>query len=62
MLLADLGATVLRLDREEDAGLGIERARRFHISHRGRKVLKLDLKKPQTFEISGGPDRAGATF
>jgi crotonobetainyl-CoA:carnitine CoA-transferase CaiB-like acyl-CoA transferase len=49
MLLADLGATVLRLDR--DAGLGIERARRFQISHRGRKVLKLDLKKPQTLKL-----------
>lgn len=51
MLLADLGATVLRLDREADAGLGIERARRFQISHRGRKVLKLDLKKPQTVKL-----------
>ncbi|MGE0290185.1 CaiB/BaiF CoA-transferase family protein [Bradyrhizobium sp. CCH5-F6] len=52
MLLADLGATVLRVDREEDAGLGIERPRRFQISHRGRKVLKLDLKKPQTLKLA----------
>lgn len=37
MLLADLGATVLHVDREEDAGLGIERLQRFQISHRGRR-------------------------
>lgn len=51
MLLADLGATVLRLDREEDAGLGIERARRFRISYRRRKSLKLNLKRPQTLKL-----------
>jgi len=51
MLLADLGATVLRLDREEDAGLGIERAQRFQISYRGRKSLKLNLKRPQALKL-----------
>ena len=51
MLLADLGATVLRLDREEDAGLGIERAPRFQISYRGRKSLKLNLKRPQALKL-----------
>lgn len=51
MLLADLGATVLRIEREEDAGLGIERPRRFQISHRGRKSLKLDLKRPQALKL-----------
>jgi alpha-methylacyl-CoA racemase len=52
MLLADLGATVLRIDREEDSGVGIERPQRFQISQRGRKVLKLDLKKPQTLKLA----------
>ena len=52
MLLADLGATVLRIDREEDSKLGIERPRRFQISHRGRKVLKLNLKKPPTQKLA----------
>lgn len=52
MLLADLGATVLRIDREEVSGLGIERPRRFQISQRGRQVLALDLKRPASVELA----------
>ncbi|MBL8288706.1 MAG: CoA transferase [Rubrivivax sp.] len=44
MLLADLGAEVIRLDRTEPSGLGIERPPRFDLTLRGKRTLKLDLK------------------
>lgn len=45
MLLADLGAEVLRLDRTEPSGLGIEMAPRFDLLKRGRRSLAIDLKR-----------------
>jgi alpha-methylacyl-CoA racemase len=47
MLLADLGATVLRIDRAGPSGLGIDRPRRFDLLLRGRHALALDLKAPE---------------
>ncbi|MDO9075503.1 MAG: CaiB/BaiF CoA-transferase family protein [Rubrivivax sp.] len=44
MLLADLGAQVLRLDRVEPSGLGIPRPARFDLLQRGKRQLKVDLK------------------
>ncbi len=44
MLLADLGAQVIRLDRPTPSGLGIERPPRFDLLLRGKRTLKLDLK------------------
>ncbi|WP_302053202.1 CaiB/BaiF CoA transferase family protein [Achromobacter pestifer] len=44
MLLADLGATVLRIDRPEPPSLGIERPLRFNLLLRNRKAIALDLK------------------
>src|SRR5438105_14850919 len=44
MLLADLGATVLRIDRTEPSGLGLMRERRYDLLLRGRRALALDLK------------------
>ena len=44
MLLADLGAEVLRLDRCEPSGLGIERPPRFDLLQRGKQQLRVDLK------------------
>lgn len=44
MLLADLGAQVIRLDRLAPSGLGIERPPRFDLLLRGKRTLKLDLK------------------
>ncbi len=44
MLLADLGATVLRLDRMEPSGLGVPRPLRFDLLLRGRDTIHLDLK------------------
>jgi crotonobetainyl-CoA:carnitine CoA-transferase CaiB-like acyl-CoA transferase len=47
MLLADLGATVLRIDRKEPVKLGIERPLRFNTLLRNRHSIALDLKDPQ---------------
>ena len=44
MLLADLGATVLRVDRKEPAGLGVPRPLKYDLLLRNRRSLPLDLK------------------
>jgi alpha-methylacyl-CoA racemase len=46
MLLADLGATVLRIDRTQPSDLGVPRPLRYDLLLRGRKCLALDLKHP----------------
>ncbi len=46
MLLADLGATVLSIERPEPSGLGIARPPQFDLTRRGRKQIVLDLKSP----------------
>lgn len=46
MLLADLGATVLRIDRKEPSGLGVPRPLRYDLLLRGRYSVALDLKSP----------------
>ena len=46
MMLADMGATVTRIDRVTPSGLGIERETRFELALRGRRSISLDLKKP----------------
>lgn len=53
MLLADMGATVLRLDRPEASGdLGIASPERFKVTHRGRHSAAIDLKKPEGVELA----------
>lgn len=44
MLLADLGAEVLRIDRKADAGLGIAIDTQYELLARGKRSLVLDLK------------------
>ena len=44
MLLADLGADVVRIDRREPSGLGVAMDRRFAINSRNRRSVALDLK------------------
>ena len=44
MLLADLGAEVLRVERPAPSGLGIERPAQFDLTRRGKRTLRLDLK------------------
>lgn len=44
MLLADLGAEVLRIDRVEPAALGVPRPLKYNLTLRGRKSVSVDLK------------------
>ncbi len=46
MLLADLGADVVRVDRLEPSGLGVAMDRRHDVNARGRRSVALDLKSP----------------
>jgi alpha-methylacyl-CoA racemase len=46
MLLADLGADVIRIDRLEDSGLGLAVPPRFDVHARGRRSASIDLKQP----------------
>jgi alpha-methylacyl-CoA racemase len=50
MLLADLGATVIRIDRRVPSGLGLNRPLRFNLLLRSRQSIELDLKDPQAVE------------
>ena len=48
MLLSDMGADVLRVDRTAPSGLGIgQRETRFEVLGRGRRSLSVDLKNPE---------------
>ena len=44
MLLADLGATVIRIDRKEDADLGIGMPAKYNLMNRSRPSIAVDLK------------------
>ncbi len=50
MLLSDMGADVLRIDRTADAGLGIATETKYALLNRGRRSVALDLKKPEAIE------------
>ncbi len=47
MLLAGLGAEVIRVDRLAAVDLGIERDRQFNVLNRGRRSVAVDLKQPE---------------
>ncbi|MDQ6685381.1 MAG: CoA transferase, partial [Pseudomonadota bacterium] len=47
MMLADMGADVLRVDRAEPGDLGLGVPRRFDTMLRGRRSLRLDLKRTE---------------
>lgn len=51
MLLADLGATVLRIDRKQAADLGNPRPLKFNLLLRNRKAIALDLKQPEAISL-----------
>ncbi len=51
MLLGDMGADVIRIDRIEASGLGIPSARQFDVSGRSRRSLALDLKQPAARDV-----------
>jgi alpha-methylacyl-CoA racemase len=50
MLLSDLGAEVIRVDRMAATDLGIERGRQFNVLNRGRRSVAIDLKQPEGVE------------
>ncbi len=51
MLLADLGATVLRIERKQAVELGNPRPLRYNLLLRSRKSIALDLKQPAAVEL-----------
>jgi len=52
MLLADMGATVLRIDRTTDSDLGIKRPLKHNLLLRNRKTVRLDLKRPDALALA----------
>jgi alpha-methylacyl-CoA racemase len=54
MLLADMGAEIIRIDRTArgDLGLDLGKDPRFDVLRRGRKSIALDLKKPEAVEAA----------
>jgi len=51
MMLADMGAEVIRIDRREKADLGLDRGPAYEVMNRGRKSIALDIKKPEAVAI-----------
>lgn len=51
MFLADLGATVIRVDRKEPSGLGAPRPVQFDLALRNRKSICVDLKDPSAVAL-----------
>lgn len=51
MLLADLGASVLRIDRPDPPELGFKRPLRYNLLLRGRRTIALDLKQPAARDL-----------
>ncbi len=47
MLLSDMGADVVRIDRLADAGLGVQVQTKYSLLNRGRRSVALDLKRPE---------------
>src|SRR3954453_11954894 len=59
MLLADMGADVLLVDRPQGSDLGLKRERWYDVMLRGKRSVTLDLKSPQgvqaALELIGRP-------
>jgi alpha-methylacyl-CoA racemase len=51
MLLADLGADVVRIDRLQASGLGVAMSPQFDVNARGRRSVALDLKSPHGRDV-----------
>ena len=52
MLLADLGATVLRIDRAQPIELGQRRPDKYNLLLRNRKMIRMDLKRADALELA----------
>jgi alpha-methylacyl-CoA racemase len=51
MLLADMGATVIRIDRTQKVDIGIALPARMNIMNRGRRSIAVDLKSREGTEV-----------
>jgi crotonobetainyl-CoA:carnitine CoA-transferase CaiB-like acyl-CoA transferase len=51
MMLADLGATVLRIERRESVDLGVKKPLKYNLLLRNRKAIALDLKDPEAVNL-----------
>jgi alpha-methylacyl-CoA racemase len=51
-MLADMGATVVRIDRTVPSGLGIPRPSRYDLLNRNRHSIAIDLKKPEAIDVA----------
>jgi alpha-methylacyl-CoA racemase len=52
MLLSDMGAEVLRIDRAEDANLGIPTDAKYSVLNRGRRSVAIDLKRKEGTDVA----------
>lgn len=52
MLLADLGATVIRIERQAPSGLGVPRPPKFNLLNRNRHSASVDLKSEEGIEAT----------
>ena len=63
MLLADMGADVLVIDRPESPDLGVQRERRYDVMMRGKRSVTIDLKsKGSTERVLDLMERADAVI
>jgi alpha-methylacyl-CoA racemase len=51
MMLGDMGADVLRVDRTADAGLGISMRTKYNLLNRSRRSVAVDLKRKEGAEV-----------
>jgi alpha-methylacyl-CoA racemase len=52
MMLADMGATIIRIDRTGPADLGLPMPEKFEFTKRSRAVIGLDLKQPASIQLA----------
>ena len=52
MMLADMGATVLRIDRPGPSDLGVPLPQQFEFTKRSRAAIGIDLKKPEAVALA----------
>ena len=52
MMLADMGATVIRIDRTGPTDLGVPMQEKFDFTKRSRAAIGIDLKKPESIQLA----------
>jgi alpha-methylacyl-CoA racemase len=52
MMLADMGATIIRIDRTGPTDLGVPMPEKFEFTKRSRAVIGIDLKKPESVQLA----------